>query len=114
MSGFGPPILNSSIRSWNWPWISPHTVTGHFYRTCVSALAAEGWGFEHIRLVGHWTRPGELPAPVIPSQLGAHDGWHASKEQRSQCSMMFRFVEEQGRRRRSTVSVGMLTFSQSL
>lgn len=31
MSGLGPPILNSSMRSWNWPWMSPQTVTGHFY-----------------------------------------------------------------------------------
>lgn len=23
-----PPILNSSVRSWNCPWISPHIVTG--------------------------------------------------------------------------------------
>jgi hypothetical protein len=23
-----PPIRNSSARSWNWPWISPHIVTG--------------------------------------------------------------------------------------
>lgn len=28
----GPPILKSSIRSWNWPWMSPQTVTGHFCR----------------------------------------------------------------------------------
>lgn len=32
MSGFGPPIRKSSIRSWNWPWMSPQTVTGHFCR----------------------------------------------------------------------------------
>jgi hypothetical protein len=30
VSGFGPPILNSSMRSWNWPCMSPQTVTGHF------------------------------------------------------------------------------------
>ena len=30
MSGERPPILKSSIRSWNCPWTSPHTVTGHF------------------------------------------------------------------------------------
>lgn len=114
MSGFGPPILNSSIRSWNWPWMSPHTVTGHFYCTSVSALAANGWGFEHVRLVERWIRPGELPAPVVPSQLGAPDTWHASKEYRPLCSMVFWFVEEQGRRRCSIISAGMLTFSQSL
>uniref|UniRef100_A0A2P2IXH3 Serine/threonine-protein phosphatase n=1 Tax=Rhizophora mucronata TaxID=61149 RepID=A0A2P2IXH3_RHIMU len=22
-------MRNSSTRSWNWPWISPQTVTGH-------------------------------------------------------------------------------------
>jgi len=32
VSGLGPPILKSSIRSWNWPWMSPQTVTGHFCR----------------------------------------------------------------------------------
>lgn len=94
MSGFGPPILKSSIRSWNWPWISPHTVTGHFYCTCVSALAAKGWSFEHVRLVGRWIHPGELLAPVIPSQLGDPNSWHASKEQRAQSSMAFGVVEE--------------------
>jgi hypothetical protein len=31
VSGFGPPILKSSMRSWNWPWMSPQTVTGHFW-----------------------------------------------------------------------------------
>lgn len=30
MSGLGPPMRKSSIRSWNWPCMSPHTVTGHF------------------------------------------------------------------------------------
>ena len=34
MSGLGPPIRNSSIRSWNWPCMSPQTVTGHFCRVC--------------------------------------------------------------------------------
>lgn len=24
MSGTSPPTRNSSIRSWNWPWMSPH------------------------------------------------------------------------------------------
>lgn len=87
MSGFGPPILNSSIRSWNWPWMSPQTVTGHFCCTRVSTLAAEGWAFGHIRLVGRWIRPGELPAPVIPGQLGATDGWHASRGTTAQSSL---------------------------
>lgn len=53
-------------------------------------------------------------ACIFQVSLGPPDGWHASKEQRSQCSMVFWFVEEQGRRRRSIVSAGMLTFSQSL
>ena len=30
MSGDFPPILNSSIRSWNYPCTSPQIVTGHF------------------------------------------------------------------------------------
>lgn len=30
MSGDRPPILKSSIKSWNWPCTSPQTVTGHF------------------------------------------------------------------------------------
>ena len=29
MSGDLPPMRRSSIRSWNWPWTSPQTVTGH-------------------------------------------------------------------------------------
>ena len=28
MNIISPPILKSSMRSWNWPWTSPHTVTG--------------------------------------------------------------------------------------
>ena len=28
MEGEGPPILKSSWRSWNWPWMSPQMVTG--------------------------------------------------------------------------------------
>ena len=24
-----PPMRNNSMRSWNWPWISPQIVTGH-------------------------------------------------------------------------------------
>ena len=27
-SGISPPILNNSNKSKNYPWISPHTVTG--------------------------------------------------------------------------------------
>ncbi len=30
MSGQCPPIRKSSTRSWNCPWMSPQTVTGHF------------------------------------------------------------------------------------
>lgn len=53
MSGLGPPIRKSSIRSWNWPWMSPQTVTGHFYIVLGGAGAGAGWityHWLHIRL----------------------------------------------------------------
>lgn len=42
MSGLGPPILNSSIRSWNCPWMSPQTVTGHFWSKVSPSVAERG------------------------------------------------------------------------
>ncbi len=33
-----PPIRNNSIKSWNCPWTSPHTVTGHFTSWTLDSL----------------------------------------------------------------------------
>lgn len=77
MSGFGPPILKSSIRSWNWPWMSPQTVTGHFYRGGVSWPAASPSPSpsdrRHVPLAARWTRPATPRAPVasLISTVGA-------------------------------------------
>ena len=69
MSGLGPPILNSSIKSWNWPWISPHTVTGHF---CVLVSQhVNKRDAERLPLAVRWI-PLEEPREPIRTQLLAH------------------------------------------
>ena len=66
MSGFGPPILKSSIRSWNWPCMSPQTVTGHF----LTKLQHRGVCGKtpnnnlYVPLAEHLTRPVVLRGPT--------------------------------------------------
>jgi hypothetical protein len=62
VSGFGPPILNSSIKSWNWPCMSPHTVTGHF-----CAIVSGGWrrsGIVYVPRAVRSTRPAAPRGPI--------------------------------------------------
>lgn len=69
MSGLGPPILKSSIRSWNCPWISPQTVTGHFWQGSVSKDAPLRRGERlHILLAEHWILLVKLPVPTSSCQ----------------------------------------------
>lgn len=49
-----PPIRNSSIKSWNWPWISPQTVTGQRYRRAemldIGSDSKASWEYTYHRL----------------------------------------------------------------
>ena len=76
MSGFGPPILNSSIRSWNWPCMSPQTVTGHF-SSKTSVRHNKFLALYHARTTG-WTFDSSCSTSrAYPSPTSASEHNHA-------------------------------------